>query len=56
MQVLDVLFATSLLLPGVERLIRHLHTHGVPIAVATSSHKRCVQSRSMLTCTWVHMG
>eukprot|EP00798_Chlamydomonas_sp_ICE-L_P011388 gene11388-12088_t len=39
-EVLDVLFATAPLLPGVERLLRHLHTNKVPMAVATSSHKR----------------
>ena len=25
---------------GAERLLRHLHAHGVPFALATSSHQR----------------
>merc|ERR1712151_1202912 len=39
-ELLDELFAKAALLPGVERLVRHLHAHGVPMAVATSSHRR----------------
>ena len=38
--ILDELFPKSELLPGVERLLLHLHSHGVPMAIATSSHRR----------------
>ena len=47
-QRLDVLFAKAALLPGVERLVRHLHRHGIPMAVATSSHRRHFELKTSL--------
>ncbi|PSC74063.1 (DL)-glycerol-3-phosphatase 2 [Micractinium conductrix] len=39
-EALDEMFPTAELLPGAERLLRHLAACGVPIALATSSHLR----------------
>lgn len=38
--MLDAMFPESELMPGAERLILHLKASGVPICVATSSHRR----------------
>ncbi|EFN53572.1 hypothetical protein CHLNCDRAFT_25699 [Chlorella variabilis] len=39
-EALDEMFPTAQLLPGAERLLRHLAACGVPMCLATSSHLR----------------
>ncbi|KAL3532804.1 hypothetical protein ACH5RR_006325 [Cinchona calisaya] len=38
--MLQHMFPTSELMPGASCLVRHLHSNGVPICVATGSHRR----------------
>ncbi|XP_058067953.1 (DL)-glycerol-3-phosphatase 1, mitochondrial-like [Magnolia sinica] len=38
--MLQSLFPTCQLMPGVSRLVNHFHANGIPICVATGSHRR----------------
>ncbi|CAA7408188.1 unnamed protein product [Spirodela intermedia] len=44
--MLQQLFTTTELMPGAKRLIDHLHAKGVPICVATGSHRRHFQLKT----------
>ena len=36
-EIADRYYVDSVLLPGVEKVVRHLHAHSIPIAIGTSS-------------------
>ena len=50
--MLRIGFATCGAMPGAERLVRHLHRHGVPIAVATSSTRELFDIKKSGHTSW----
>ncbi|XP_047308441.1 (DL)-glycerol-3-phosphatase 2-like [Impatiens glandulifera] len=46
--MLRTMFPTSELMPGASRLIKHLHSKGIPICVATGSHKRHFELKTQM--------
>lgn len=45
-EILDDMLKEATLMDGAERLVKHLHKHKVPIAVATSSGERSVRAKT----------
>ncbi|NKB61718.1 MAG: HAD-IA family hydrolase [Gammaproteobacteria bacterium] len=50
--MLRIEFGNTDALPGAERLIRHLHHHNIPIAVATSSNRDLYEIKSSGHQSW----
>jgi len=44
--ILYELFPTAELLPGAERLVRHLHSKNVPVAICTGSHEKAYELKT----------
>jgi pseudouridine-5'-monophosphatase len=54
-KLLETRFPRAGALPGAERLIRHLHAHRVPQAVATSSTRRFFELKTTLHRDWFEL-
>ena len=46
-EILDELFQECDLMPGALRLVKHLKKHQIPMAIATSSHKRHFELKTL---------
>jgi len=44
--ILYELFPSAQLLPGAERLVRHLHAHNVPLSICTGSHEAAYELKT----------
>jgi pseudouridine-5'-monophosphatase len=50
--LLEAMFPNAEPMPGAVRLTRHLHRHGIPQAVATSSDRRCFELKISRHTQW----